>query len=595
MKIYSERVVQSISPKTFFSKPPLLQFCSEKTFCGCGKNLTIQKTRNKKLITREIGRFEAHETISHCAHCNRIYNSDDLKKLVPVNCNFGFDILVDVGMLSFVQYRNEREIQEELHKKNITISTSEIGYLGRKFIIYLAVAHKESRSEIKNLLTSQGGYILHLDGTCEGDSPSLMTVLDGISEIVLGNIKLPSEKAEIIIPFLRKIQQDYGDPICSVHDMGIGILNSVKEVFPLVLDFICHFHFLRDIGKDLFEIEYSLVRKYIKNHRIRTSLRKYKKKIKELIDQDSKLSQCLEECQKSSQCKTINTKVEPTVTAYTLALWALDADSELNGYGFPFDRHHLVFYQRLQIVNSSLDDLKTTSRNNKALSELRSILKPIIRDSSLENVSTRMNEKVKIFDKLREAMRIALPEENKGLKDDGDIIDMPSIKGKVTEFRNSDEVVQAASSDVAYKKMMNQIDKYWKKLFAAPITVNTPEGKLTIQPQRTNNILERFFRDLKKGHRKKSGTNKLTRTLKTMLADSPLVKNLNNKDYMRALLKGKENLVERFAEIDARLVRDKMKEEKGIPEEVPSKLKAVLRMPAFPTQLVKFTIKRLAA
>ena len=275
--------MQSIFPQIFFPKPPLLEFCSDQTLCVCGTKLKVQKTRNKKLITREIGKFEAHETVSYCASCNQTYDSDELKKLVPVNCNFGFDILVEVGLLLFVRHRNEKEIQEELYGRNISISLGEIWYLGRKFIVYLAIAHKESQSEIKKLLALQGGYILHLDGTCEGSSPCLMTALDGITEIVLGNIKLPSEKGEIIIPFLQKIKQAYGEPLGLVHDMGKGILNAVNEVFPSALDFICHFHFLRDIGKDLFETEYSMVRENIKKHSIRTSLRKYVKKIKELI------------------------------------------------------------------------------------------------------------------------------------------------------------------------------------------------------------------------------------------------------------------------------------------------------------------------
>ena len=216
---------------------------------------------------------------------------------------------------------------------------------------------------------------------------------------------------------------------------------------------------------------------------------------------------------------------------------------------------------------------------------------PIIRDSSLEDVNTRLNDKVKVFDKLRKAMRIALPDENDGLKDNGGDIDMKSLKARVTEFRNSNEVVQSASLDVTYKKMINQIDKYWEKLFADPITVLTPEGELSIWPQRTNNILERFFRDLKKGYRKKSGNKKLTNTLKAMLADSPLVKNLGNQDYMKIILNDKHGLAERFAEIDTHIVLSEMKKEKEVSMELPSKLKTVLRMPEFPSILIKSTKK----
>lgn len=90
----------------------------------------------------------------------------------------------------------------------------------------------------------------------------------------MDNIKLPSEKAELIVPFLQQIKQQYGDPIALVHDMGSGILCAVKTVFKDLPDFICHFHFLRDIGKDLFEKEYAQIRKRLQKHKIRALLRR---------------------------------------------------------------------------------------------------------------------------------------------------------------------------------------------------------------------------------------------------------------------------------------------------------------------------------
>ena len=104
-------------------------------------------------------------------------------------------------------------------RQNVFISQRQIGFLGRKFITYLAIAHQESRQQLKAAMALRGGYILHLDGTCEGDRQHLFTGIDGIAEIVLDNIKLPSEKAELIVQFLQKIKQQYGDPIPLVHDM----------------------------------------------------------------------------------------------------------------------------------------------------------------------------------------------------------------------------------------------------------------------------------------------------------------------------------------------------------------------------------------
>ena len=85
--------------------------------------------------------------------------------------------------------------------------------------------------------------------------------------------------------------------------------------------------------------------------------------------------------------------------------------------------------------------------------------------------------------------------------------------------------------------MITQLDKYWKKLFADPLPIDTPEGIMYIQPQRTNNILERFFRGEKRRGRKKSGMASLSKVLKAALADTPLVQNLKKSEYTEIILK----------------------------------------------------------
>src|SRR5437870_10915524 len=84
----------------------------------------------------------------------------------------------------------------------------------------LPLAQRPSAPGLKAALRAQGGYVLHLDGTCEGGGPMLMSSLDSLSQIVLGSVKVPSEKAEQIIPFLRELKARYGVPLAAVHDMG---------------------------------------------------------------------------------------------------------------------------------------------------------------------------------------------------------------------------------------------------------------------------------------------------------------------------------------------------------------------------------------
>jgi hypothetical protein len=140
---------------------------------------------------------------------------------------------------------------------------------------------------------------------------------------------------------------------------------------------------------------------------------------------------------------------------------------------------------------------------------------------------------------------------------------------------------------VDYQKLVKQIDKYWKKLFADPIIVHTSKAKLTIQPQRTNNIIERFFRDLKRNALKKSGSNNMCKTLKAIIADTPLIKNLEKPQYLEILLNGNNTLEERFAEIDAELVRNDMNKLKDDAEKIPPKIQRIIKNKKLPQILVK--------
>ena len=81
-------------------------------------------------------------------------------------------MIIEVGKLRFLESRQVAEIQLILLKRHsIAISTSEIERLINRFIFYLAAVHQENNHLIKEYIKRQGGYILHIDATCEGDSP----------------------------------------------------------------------------------------------------------------------------------------------------------------------------------------------------------------------------------------------------------------------------------------------------------------------------------------------------------------------------------------------------------------------------------------
>jgi hypothetical protein len=474
----------------------------------------------------------------------------------------------------FMHSRNETEIQQELKRNNIPISVRGVGQLARKFIIYLAIIHREAKDQIKLLLQSKGGYILHLDGTCEDDSPHLICALDSISEIVLGSVKLPSESAKEIVPLLKRMKTDYGEPIALVHDMGQGIAGAVAEVFPNAPDFICHFHFLRDVGVDLLATENTNLRKAL--HDYRAELGQLGKELKRTIEIDPLLAKEFDLC-KFDPKSMFTLPHDTRVFIYTLLLWIQDANSELDGYGFPFDQAHLATYRRLLAVHTSLEQYHLAQPCPQFFRMVK-ILQRLAADRQLVQVVSTMEERISVFEALRSAMRIAKPKGIHGLNCTGADINIKTIRDAVVTFRADTWLNQAAEETLVYKKLLQQIDRYWTKLFADPITVETPGGQIKIQPQRTNNILEQFFRRLKKHHRRKGGMQSMTKFLKSAIAESPLVANLKNPQYLTAVLAGK-SLLDRFAEVDSSLIRKELKMKDR--HRLPLRLRKVLRRKDF--------------
>jgi hypothetical protein len=572
LKYHMDKMARDHAPMNLFRQAPTIYFQPEAT----GNGLKVLKSREKKVITLDIGPFCAKETVLYDAS-GRVYTSEQLRALTPFRCTHGYDVLVYVGRALFIEHRCERQIVEDLAGKNVKISLRQVGYLGGKFIAYLAMAHHQSRERLKQAMISRGGYILHLDGTCEGDSPHLFTGMDGIAKIVLDNIKLPSEKSDSLIPFLRRINREYGDPIALVHDMGKGILAAVAAVFKDVPDFICHFHFLRDIGKDLFEAEYATIRNRLRKHKIRPLLGRKLKELRKTIDNDPEAVGVLATRIDGGCAEASIMEKMPDLAACAMVHWALDT-SVLDGYGFPFDCQHLIFYQRIKTLR---DMVNAGQIKNKTLSRLWGPLTRVVEDPTLKKAATQMDKKVQTFKKLREALAIAIPQGKQGLNDDGRETDMKSIEEKVKRFR--DEILP----DKDYDGMVGQIDKYWEKLFADAITVNTPEGRIAIQPQRTNNIMERFFRDLKRGGRRRSGTISMNKTLKFLLADTPLVKNLDHPEYMEILLDDCVTLEERFAKIDSHAVVERLRAERKSRKQAANGMRKIIQRPDLPERLTQ--------
>ena len=219
---------------------------------------------------------------------------------------------------------------------------------------------------------------------------------------------------------------------------------------------------------------------------------------------------------------------------------------------------------------------------NRLFSKLANKISDVVQDPAFVESTQDLQWRYEIFDDLREKMHIAEPDNKKGLNDDGTDQSMATIQQGVKQFRSRLQTDRALADDTLCCKVAKQIDKYSSKLFADPIEVNTSSGSMTIHPQRTNNMLEQFFRNLRRGHRRKSGNNSMRRVLQAMLADTPLVKNLDNPRYMEILLNGKKSLEELFADLENHSCLDGLKPVPDIDRILPG-FRKLIKMQALPS------------
>jgi len=146
--------------------------------------------------------------------------------------------------------------------------------------------------------------------------------------------------------------------------MGKGISTAVEEVFPGVPDFICHFHFLRDLGKDLLLDDYTAFQKRVRKLNVRVSLRRQAKYLEKKINQKCMDVEGILQGIQSGNLQGSQFGDYPLVLTYTLIIWIFDYSGESSGYKFSFDRPYLDFYGRIKKVHQLLGQIKNTNPTN---------------------------------------------------------------------------------------------------------------------------------------------------------------------------------------------------------------------------------------
>ena len=331
--------------------------------------MKVQKTMPRFGCTLTHGPFETQETVYECAGKCRwpsglrvVQHAACLQESLMPGSVIGYDIMVFVGLNRFLHHRQREEIRSALFDQyGVKISTGEVSALSRRFLQYLDRLHRLRAPKIREAFEADGGWPMHVDATGEAGRGTLLVVIAGWREWVLGSWKIATERADRINPCLQHTVRLFGPPCAAMRDLGKAVTPAIEALLcELKLDIpvlACHQHFLADVGKDLLEPGHAQLRDLFRRTKIRPQLRTLIRDLGRRIGENIHSSR--KALQKWRSAVDGSHKVESgkdgLAEVRALSQWTLDFKADASGLDFPFDRPYLDFYNRCQTALRASD------------------------------------------------------------------------------------------------------------------------------------------------------------------------------------------------------------------------------------------------
>jgi hypothetical protein len=538
-----------------------LEVASDKTVCdSCQVPLRRQRSSPHHPVGLMLGQPRVRHVQKQCPACGQVYGSEAYRQLVPPHGNYAFDLIVEVGLARFLQHRQNREIQEELNERwRLHLPLSTINELAHAFLDYLAATHQAHAPQLRKRLQEDGGYCLHVDGTCEAGTETLFNAVAGNRGWTLTGCKMASEDAAQITQLLRRCVEWFGLPLALVRDLSSSIEIAKKQVLPNIPDMICQYHFLENVGTKLCEKLHTKLTACLRRSKIRPALRSLRCDLVRYSKQRAPFSaaQIEQLLQAPKQAANVDPVQLRRLLAYLPLRWLEDYGADLQGEYFPFDLPNLAFYRRCRILDSWLAEVvDATDFPRQTLSTLATIkrhLAPVREDAKFVAAAERLEKAETLFNELRDVLRLS-NDPNRPLLRQRAPANEPAVAQETEQHLQQwmDGLRQRLASEPDADKaadtqtVLKYLEKYHDNLVGHVIVLPAQTAPFVVE--RTNNVSERRFGSTKQGLRRKVGTKNLARHIQAMRSEEFLVANLDDPDYVDTLFGGKlENLAASFA------------------------------------------------
>lgn len=546
----------------------------------CRIKMNVQKTVTRIIYTLKYGSFVARETVmacqNGCRHPNGdtvIVRSEKLAELAPPGANFGYDIEVFVGKERFLNHAQREEIQEKLQASNIDISTGTISALSHRFLAHLEELHYHNAPKLRVAMEADGGYPMHIDATTEDGKGTTFAIYSGWRRWVLGSWKIPTERADYIEPHIQAIVDIFGEPISIMRDLGRSMKKAViavaKKMTTPPRQLVCHYHFLSDVGCGLLNELYGKLRAFTRQYNVRENLRSLIRQLRSNINKEELVvfQRDFSKYITDDKLLCLPDNIPKSILIISLAQWILEYKQDSNNTKYPFSRPYVSLHCRCHTVNHILDVLMQQSINEKVLKQclrLQKVILPFIQSEEVSLIIHGLNERIKLFDYLRTVFKLesdisgsataAKPTETLQNTDAGlsleeiesrikqETVNMLAIIKHIHTLLPSDHNMKNAT-----KIVIDHLDRHWQYLWGHHVRTKEDEIKYV---ERTNNLLEGFFKDWKHSERRRSGRKNLGYDFENTPASSILTTNLLDDDYVKLVCGTIENLPFAFSQLD---------------------------------------------
>jgi hypothetical protein len=249
------RTTSRPAPTVSQTLTPLLRQCP-----ACGKSMWTAYHNYRTLTTLDaVVRLTLHiRRCLHpeCPHFRKPYRPEQEGRLALPKHEFGLDVIAHIGTLRYTHHRSVTEIHHSLRERQLEIAPRTVTYLLERYDELLSLTLSDSH-RLERLTYSQGRVILALDGLQPDVGHEVLWVLrDCLSGEVLLAKSLLSATQHDVARLLHQVKEALPVPIVAVLSDGQhSIRKAVQRALPQVPHQLCHFHYLREAAKPIYEAD----------------------------------------------------------------------------------------------------------------------------------------------------------------------------------------------------------------------------------------------------------------------------------------------------------------------------------------------------